>query len=108
MQNTSLKNITAIDGTLQMFSGEQRMLRLEPGMSGATGDGERIPIHLLHAIEGGKDVLLVQTVANRNPVEYLQLDRILFSDGSQWTRVPTTSQTVCRFTPNLLVPVASR
>ncbi len=105
IQNIGLKSVAAIDGVLQMQSGKQRALLLAPDAADA---GERIPIHLAHVIAGGKDALLVQTVANRNPVKYFELDQVRFKDGSQWTRTQATLRTVCRFVPNPLVPVAAR
>ena len=105
IHNDGPAGVTSIQATLQMRSDAAHTQPLIPGREAAARPGERIPLQLVHAVDANRDVLLIRTVPNRNPVEYIELNQVTFADGSRWT---AAKDSACRFTPNLITLIAAQ
>ncbi len=105
IHNDGPAGVASLQATLQMRSDETHTQPLIPGSETAAKPGERIPLQLVHAVDADREILLVRTVTNRNPVEYIELDKVTFADGSRWT---AAKDSACRFTPNLITLIAAQ
>jgi hypothetical protein len=110
LRNTDLRDVISLDAHVQGISAVPRFL---PTNEFAIPTNEfvipktrampaPVPFHSDRRMSAGAELSLLWTLANATGVEWVQLDRITYADGSTWQR---RGSDACKVAPNGLMPV---
>jgi hypothetical protein len=103
LRNTALRDVISLDAHVQGISPVPRFRPAEEFIVPKTrAMPAPVPFHIDRRMSAGAELSLLWTLANATGVEWVQLDRIIYADGSSWQRQGSDA---CKVAPNGLMLV---
>jgi hypothetical protein len=102
VSNHGSQEIASIEAVVQTQSGK---LRIMPAHSHAGDEDEQITMTLGKRISIGNEISVSWNVASANPVQYVEIRKVTYQDGSIWTALRDYP---CEFKPDPMMLISSR
>jgi hypothetical protein len=102
VSNHGSQEIASIEAVVQTQSGQ---LRIMPAHSRAGEEDEQLTMTLGKRISIGNEISVSWNVASANPVQYVEIRKVTYKDGSIWTALKDYP---CQFKPDPIMLISAR